>query len=76
MADRVVLPVAPQQRELLDQALADAVYYRDPPLECVACEESDGLCEECAAGLARARAYLDLRVTLGLQAPVTGAERV
>ena len=68
MPDRVVLPVAPEQRELLGQALADAVYYRDPPLVCVVCEECGGLCEGCAAGLARARAYLDLRRDLGLEA--------
>jgi hypothetical protein len=68
MADRVVPPVAPEQRELLGQALADAVYYRDPPLECAACEESCGLCERCAAGLAQARAYLELRRVLGLEA--------
>lgn len=28
----------PGQREILRQALADAVYYRDPPLHCPACE--------------------------------------
>jgi hypothetical protein len=56
------------QRELLRQALADAVYYRDPPLVCLACEALDGLCEACAAGLARARAYVDLSRELGMGA--------
>ena len=57
------------QRELLRQALADAVYYRDPPLVCLACEALDVLCDPCAAGLARARAYLDLSRDLGMGAP-------
>jgi hypothetical protein len=55
-----VPPVPPEQREILRQALADAVYYRDPPAQCRACETLDGLCDQCAAGLARARAYLAL----------------
>jgi hypothetical protein len=63
-------PLPPGQRELLRQALADAVYYWDPPLHCRACEELDELCQECAAGLARARSYLALGRTLGLQEPV------
>ena len=65
--NRLVLPVAPEQRELLRQALEDAVYYRDPPVQCQACEELDGLCAECEAGLACARAYLDLGRELGLE---------
>jgi hypothetical protein len=69
MPDRLVLPVAAGQREVLRQALADAEYYRDPPLECLACEAVDGVCAECAAGLARARAYLDLGRQLGLETP-------
>ncbi len=56
----------PEQREILRQALADAVYYRDPPLYCPACEALDGLCEECAATLARARTYLTLGHALGM----------
>jgi hypothetical protein len=31
------ITLRPQQRELLAQALADAVYYRDPPVHCRAC---------------------------------------
>jgi hypothetical protein len=62
-----LLPVT--QREVLRQALADAVYYRDPPLECQACGMRDGLCDQCAAALARARAYLDLGRALGIEVP-------
>jgi hypothetical protein len=58
-----------QQREVLRQALADAVYYRDPPPACPACPTPDQLCEECAAGLARARAYLALSRAFGLDSP-------
>jgi hypothetical protein len=64
-------PLPPGQRELLRQALADAVYYQDPPLHCRACDALHGLCQECAAGLARARSYLALGRTLGLQEPLT-----
>jgi hypothetical protein len=62
----------PRQREVLWQALADAVWYRDPPVYCPACDGLDGLdglCEECAAGLARARAYLALGRELGIDVP-------
>ncbi len=69
MPDRLVPPVAPEHREVLRQALADAVYYRDPPAECLVCEALDSLCAGCAAGLARARAYLALGRDLGLEVP-------
>ena len=59
------LTLRPEQRELLAQALADAVFYRDPPVHCPACV-SDTLCEQCAAGLARARAYLTLGSDLSI----------
>jgi len=59
----------PEQREILRQALADAVYYRDPPVYCPACETQQALCEQCAATLARARAYLALSRTLGMHEP-------
>jgi len=61
--------VPPAQREVLRQALADAVYYRDPPVNCDACDGLDGLCEQCSAGLARARAYLHLGRELGVEDP-------
>jgi len=63
----LILAETPEQREVLRQALADAVYYRDPPVSCPACPTPDQLCEECANGLARARAYLALGRALGLE---------
>ena len=63
----LILAETPEQREVLRQALADAVYYRDPPVSCPACPTPDQLCEECADGLARARAYLALGRELGLE---------
>jgi hypothetical protein len=62
--EALVVPAA--QREVLLQALADAVYYRDPPVECRACEVRGALCDGCAAGLARAHAYLALGRELGV----------
>lgn len=56
-----------EQREVLRDALADAVYYRDPPVECSACEAHGQLCEACVAGLARAHAYLALGRELGME---------
>lgn len=50
----------PAQREVLQQALADAICYRDPPVYCPDCETPDRLCPQCAAGLSQARAYLAL----------------
>jgi hypothetical protein len=68
MPDHLALTVPAEQCALLREALADAVYYRDPPVHCDACKALDGLCDECAAGLARARAYLDLGRELGMEA--------
>lgn len=65
-----LITILPDQHDLLAQALADAVYYRDPPLHCPACEAQDqcrALCQECAATLARATAYLNLGRALGLE---------
>ena len=67
MPDHPPLTVPAGQCALLRDALADAVYYRDPPLNCDACEAMDGLCDACAAGLARARSYLDLGRELGME---------
>jgi hypothetical protein len=64
-----ILAAAPAQREILRQALADAVYYRDPPLHCAACPSPDRLCDQCASGHERARAYLALSYELGLETP-------
>jgi hypothetical protein len=66
---RVILTAASAQREILRQALADAVYYRDPPLHCAACPSPERLCEQCASGHERALAYLALSHELGLEAP-------
>jgi hypothetical protein len=66
------ITLQPDQRDLLAQALADAVHYRDPPVHCPACDAQDtdgALCADCAATLARATAYLGLGRTLGLNAP-------
>jgi hypothetical protein len=63
----LILAQTPERREVLRQALADAVYYRDPPVSCPACPTPDRLCEECADGLARARGYLALSRVLGLE---------
>ena len=69
-SDQLAPPAAPEQREVLRQALADAVYYRDPPVQCTACAaQVGGLCAGCAAGLTRARAYLALGRDLGLDVP-------
>jgi hypothetical protein len=65
----LILADTPEQREVLGQALADAVHYRDPPVWCSACLAPDRLCKECADGLARARAYLALSRALGLETP-------
>jgi hypothetical protein len=63
----VDLPIPATHREVLGQALADAVSYRDPPVDCRACTASDMLCDACADGLARARSYLALGRELGLE---------
>lgn len=65
MPDLQALLISAEKRDVLRQALADAVCYRDPPLNCETCPEpadpyeSPGdLCDGCAAGFARASAYL------------------
>ena len=69
MPEHRALIVPAERRALLRDALADAVFYRDPPVQCGTCESVDGLCDDCAAELARARAYLDLSRQLGLEDP-------
>jgi len=56
-----------EQREVLRKALADAVSYRDPPVECSGCETQGELCESCAVGLAQASAYLAVGRELGME---------
>jgi hypothetical protein len=63
----------PEQCELLALALADAVFYRDPPADCQACKELNDetkLCEQCAVTFALASSYLDLGSDLGM--PISG----
>jgi hypothetical protein len=52
------LPTA--KLRVLQQALSDAISYRDPPLYCPECETPARLCSQCEAGLYQARAYLVL----------------
>jgi hypothetical protein len=66
---RLAPPVPLEPREVLRQALADAVFYRDPPLDCPDCGADGGLCGGCSAGLARASAYLALGRDLGVDVP-------
>lgn len=49
--------------------LTRSIYYRDPPLQCAACETTGDLCTACADGLALARSYLALSHQLGLADP-------
>ena len=65
----VTINFRPEQRELLARALADAVLYRDPPVDCQACKELNdetNLCEQCAVTFALASSYLDLGSDLGI----------
>jgi hypothetical protein len=55
-----IVLLLPAQRDVLRQALADAIFYRDPPVHCPTCETPDRLCSQCDAGLSLARAYLAL----------------
>jgi hypothetical protein len=59
-AGRSVALLPPAQRDVLRQALADAIFYRDPPVHCPDCETPDRLCSQCAVGLSQARNYLAL----------------
>jgi hypothetical protein len=66
----VTVALAHGQFEILQRALADAVFYRDPPLCCPDCEAPGQLCGQCAAGLSQARAYLALSRELAISSPV------
>ncbi len=64
---RRVSGTAPErQRELLAQALGDAVAYRRPEGPCSDCEEQRALCGDHAADLARSLGYVDLATFLGI----------
>jgi len=73
--DLLTLTISVEQHDLLHQALADAVCYRDPPVICESCPEPSDpyeapgdLCDECGARFARASAYLSLGRELGAKA--------
>jgi hypothetical protein len=56
------------QRELLGQALADAITYRTPDSFCTGCEDHPaGLCDDHAADLDLTDAYLQLGRELGIE---------
>ena len=58
------------QRELLGQALADAIQYRDPGGFCTACEDDpSNLCGDHASDLDKTDAYLALGEALGVEVP-------
>jgi hypothetical protein len=60
--------VTRQQREVLRRALDDAIFYRDPPQECPACEAAANLCGQCAETLAISLTYLRTAKELGFDA--------
>jgi hypothetical protein len=56
------------QREVLGQALADAITYRDPAGFCPGCEANPaGLCDDHAADLDLTDVYLQLAAELGIE---------
>ena len=56
------------QLKVLGHALADAVAHRDPSGQCNGCDESPaGLCEDHAADLDKADAYLELARQLEIE---------
>jgi len=58
----------PGDLTILGQALADAVAYRDPAGSCTACDDSPAeLCQDHAADLDQADAYLALAGSLGIE---------
>lgn len=59
------------QREVLAQALTDAIAFRDPVGGCDECERrASGLCDDHAADLDLTDAYLALAQELGLNAGI------
>jgi hypothetical protein len=58
------------QREVLGQALADAIERRTPEGFCAKCEaRPEGLCNDCSADLDLTDAYLALGRELGIEVP-------
>ena len=61
-------PLAPRQLEILGQALADAIDYRDPVGYCPDCETHPAsLCEDHGLDLDRTDAYISLAHDLGIE---------
>ena len=59
------------QREVLGQALADAIAHRDPAGDCQDCAQDEyGLCSDHAADLDLTDAYLALGREFGIEVPV------
>ena len=57
------------QREVLGQALADALDWRQPSGQCTGCDDDPGgLCSEHAADLDLCDAYIALGRELGIEA--------
>jgi hypothetical protein len=67
LAGNLALLIPASRRELLYQAVIEAMFYADPPQDCPACEAQDNLCETCEADWTRARGYLTLGRDLGIQ---------
>lgn len=58
------------QREVLGQALADAIEYRTPEADCAECDtRPEGLCCDHAADLDLTDAYIALARELGIEVP-------
>ena len=56
------------QREVLAQALADAITYRNPTGLCTGCKDSPaGICDDHAADLDLTDAYVALAAELGIE---------
>jgi hypothetical protein len=59
------------QREVLGQALADAIGYRTPDACCASAGHPTRLCDDCAADLDLTGAYLALARELGIELEAT-----
>lgn len=69
-AEQATVVLDEAQREVLGQALADALEYRMPDGFCSDCEASPvDLCDAHAADLDRTDAYLVLARDLGIEVP-------
>jgi len=64
-------PLTVEQADILTEAIADAITFRQPHHDCPACmwEPIPWACVEHFADEARAEAYISLAAELGLEAP-------